>query len=161
MSRCPSLPRIVACCALTVVLVGCGPTVEDRLAGKWKGTVELDPAAVDRKVAAAADPVAAMIGKAGIMALGSQLQFDMDLQKGGAFSSESRFNRLSEKSTGTWAVKSSDDKQATIAVTEKSGTREYVIALDPDFMQGNGGFSTPTWGESEGLGQVKFTRVTP
>lgn len=146
-------------CLVAMGAVGCGPTVKDRLAGKWSGKLELDSAAVERKAAEAPDPVSAMVAKAAITALGSSLSFEMDLQPDGTFSSESRFNKLSEKSTGTWEVKAADDKQATIAVSEKSGTREYVIHFDPDFMKGTGGFSTPTWGESEGLGQMRFTRA--
>ena len=150
---------ILLFCTLALPLIGCGPTPQDRLAGKWKGSLELDTAAVERKVAEASDPVAGMVTKAALTALGSNLSFEMDLQADGTFSSESRFNALSEKSTGTWAVKTADANQATIAVTEKTGTREYVITFDPDFMKGTGGFSTPTWGASEGLGKMRFVRL--
>lgn len=161
MSKIHSFVLTVSCCCFISLFVGCGPTVEDRLTGKWKGTLELDEAAVAQKVGQASDPVSAMVGKAAILTLSKSLSFEMNLLPDGKFESESRINQLSEKSSGTWAVKSSDKSQATISVTEKSGTREYVVLFDPDFMAGTGGFSTPTWGEAQGLGQVRFTRVTP
>lgn len=151
---------LVVVSALVATAIGCGPSVQERLVGKWKGTLELDRTAVEQKMADV-DPALALLQKAGIFALESNMTFTMDLKADGTLASEVRAGKMGESSAGTWAVKSADRQQATLTVTEKSGTREYVLDFDENFVEGTGGFSMPAWGEFAGLGNVRFTRAAP
>lgn len=134
---------------------GCGPTVQDRLVGSWKGTLELNQAALDEKMAAAKNPLEAFAAQSLLKMVQGQAKFDLDLNADGT---TAMFMTGGTKTTGKWELKSAEGQQATIVITE-SQPREYVITLDENFMSGEGGFSVPTWGPIEGLGTLRFQRA--
>lgn len=149
--------RILVCLwsLLCVACVGCGPTVEERLVGKWQGTVELDGAALEKKGAETQNPLLAILAKQ----LAESLDFRLELKADKTLASEVRAGALSKEVTGTWKVQSSDKTQATVVVAEPSGEQTHKLVLDADFMDGTGGFSVPAWGEAAGLGTFRFKRV--
>ena len=140
---------------LCVTCVGCGPTVEERLVGKWKGTVELDTSAIEKKGAETGNPLLSILAKQ----VASSLDFQLELKADKTLESEVRAGALSQEVTGTWKVQSSDKNQATVVVTEPGGEQTHTLLLDADFMDGTGGFSVPAWGEAAGLGTFRFKRV--
>jgi hypothetical protein len=145
---------LAACLLLTQT--GCGPTVADRLAGKWVGAFELDQAAIDTKKKEAGNPIAAMVVEQLLKSAATDAKMDMELKPDGVVTTTVTGQ---QPSTGKWELKSSTANQATIAVVEKATARDYVLSLDPNFMSGQGGFSTPLWGPLEGLGKVRFQRA--
>ena len=140
---------------LCVACVGCGPTVEERLVGKWQGTVELDGPAIEKKGAETQNPLLTILAKQ----IAENLDFRLELKADKTLASQVRAGALSKEVTGTWKVQASDKTQATVVVSEPDGEQTYKLVLDDDFLQGTGGFSVPAWGDAAGLGTFRFKRA--
>jgi len=149
-----SLFGLALVCLLSAV--GCGPTVKDRLAGTWQGSVELDQAAIDKKKAAADNPIAAMAMEAMLKPMLANFRFDITLNADGTMSSEGTVG----KSTGTWELKSSTDTQAVVVTKEGEKSHEHTLLFDADFMKGTGGFTMAPPGEMAEIGKFRFKRKT-
>ena len=156
------MPRTLLAIALALfclsTVVGCGPSVKDKLAGKWQGKFTLDQAAVDKKKAEATNPLEAMAGEVLLKQVAGSATLDVELSADGTMTQNLSMGPLKQSVTGKWEVKSVDGQKVVLLLKESKGDKEMPLLLDADFMTGTGGFVVDSPEFTQGVGTIKFTR---
>ncbi len=155
------LRRLFALCLLVCCVasfVGCGPSVKDKLAGKWQGKLTLDQAAVDKKKAEASNPIEAMAAEMLFKSLAENASLVVELNADGTMTQNLSAGLIKQSSSGKWELKSVDGNNVVLLLKESKGDKDMPITLDPDFLSGTGGFVVDSPDMTQGVGSIKFTR---
>lgn len=159
------MPRTLLAIALALfclsTVVGCGPSVKDKLAGKWQGKFALDQAKVKAKMGAPKNPFEAMGGKLlldQLKNLEATASLNVELGADGLLATNLDTGLVKQSTSGRWEVKSVEGKNVVLLLKESQGEREFPIVLDDDFLTGTGGFFSRSEELTQGLGTIRFTR---
>lgn len=135
-------------------LVGCGPSPQARLTGKWAGTLTIDQAALDKKIAEQENPAAASLMSQFYKGIASGATLDVEFAADGKMETRLRVPPLvDQKQSGTWAVKSAEGDKITLTLVEGGNSREETIVLTEN------GFTMDAPGEAAGIAKVVFKKV--
>jgi hypothetical protein len=149
-----ALSALLASLLFCALLTGCGgPTVKDRLVGKWTGTLVPDDALIAQTKAE--NPIQAVMVESFLKAIASNAKFDVELKADGTTNT----TMLGKSSTGKWELKSATGNQAVIVTKENNSSTEITLTLDEDFLKGTGGFSMDLKNTDQVMGKIKFKRA--
>ncbi|HTN76351.1 MAG TPA: hypothetical protein VL096_13930 [Pirellulaceae bacterium] len=141
-----------------VATVGCGPSVKDKLTGKWRGKLKLDPAAVEKKKAEADNPIVAAAAEALVKEVERSASLDVDFKADGTMTEDLHFGERSEHAAGSWEVKSVEGNKVVLLLKKTKGNDDFNLTLADDFLTGNGGFTVDSPAVTQGLGVIVFQR---
>jgi len=137
---------------LPMVLLSDSPLV-----GQWRGGVEIDEAAVRRKLDEAK---ANALQRAFVQSVSRGLEsstIDLQFHEDGSFDAAIKLGPLSSSDHGKWSIASQQGARTTIETIGKNGRQEYRLVT----FEGNDTFTTELPGEAQGLGVFRCRRVHP
>jgi hypothetical protein len=116
-----------------LLFLGCAPTAEDKLVGRWKGGLEIDDASVQQELASAgSNPIQKALVEKFIQAIESGT-IDVELKADGSYTSTVRLGPLSKDAYGQWEVVRETGDQATIRMTDHNGqAQEPTVRFEED-----------------------------
>lgn len=141
---------MLALLAGTLLSLGCGPSPESRLVGKWQGKIEVDEAAVDARLEKDGPFARAML-KPLLTNMAQNATFDVEFRDDGTHTSRFKLGPVDKTQSGTWKVKAAEGDRVTLTLVEDGRTHDETLIL------GDKSFTMEAPGEAEGLAKVRFT----
>jgi hypothetical protein len=127
------------------------------LVGQWRGGVEIDEAAVQRKLdEAGANPLQRAFARSVSRGLQNST-IDLQLHEDGSFDAAIKLGALSSADHGKWSIASQQGARTTVEMMGKNGRQEHRLVTFED----NDTFTTELPGEAQGLGVFRCRRVQP
>lgn len=127
------------------------------LVGQWRGGIEIDQAAFQRKLDEAK---ANALQRAFVQSFARALErgtIDLQFHDDGSFDAAIKLGPLSSSDHGRWSIASQQGARTTIETIGKNGLQEYRLVT----FEGDDTFTTELPGEAQGLGVFRCRRVNP
>lgn len=127
---------------------------ESRLTGHWIGSIDVDQAAVDRKLEQAkANPLVRAFLQQSIEPLKAG-QLDLNFNSDGSYQLRVDLGPFSSRTSGQWSITQESGSRMTVEMVPSSGPNEYR----PIRFEGNDVFVCDLPNELAGLGQFRCRR---